>query len=351
MTPQEARERARRFASAAITLADTQPDVSSYNAGYAVELALKARACALNGWKRLPGDRREATEWAREAGLPNNRVLWGHDLNNLLKVSDSLRMETDSYHDVDWDTAADWDSTHRYQPVGSVTPERARERAGESEKVVCELETYEIIRVLMKIERELTEEHGLFFLFAYFISPHYNRWGLYFVYGGQTEYSYMAMLRDVECRLKRELDEDLRARINHVRPMSANREEVLALIHYAEKERGGVQGEALDVRTGFESGYDGVEMPTGVIITAGDWTSEQIASSMGIHRSPNRFVFQVGNKSTLMVHPELLWGHVNGRSATCEDDPSQVRFLNWSTLKQGSIVPPGARFRRRGRRA
>jgi HEPN domain-containing protein len=80
-----------------------------YVAGYAIEIALKARICKSLKWKEFP-------ETAKEfEGLSNLKT---HKLSLLLRLSG--REEFIKKHAfLDWSAVVSWDPEMRYRPAGS----------------------------------------------------------------------------------------------------------------------------------------------------------------------------------------------------------------------------------------
>jgi HEPN domain len=160
MTPKQLRQNARnKLASSKSLLAAGQYDDASYLAGYAIELALKARYCTRNQWADFPDDRAEATR----RGV---RGMLVHDLKKLLKLSDHISLQNNSMLNIDWDRALDWSEQRRYQPVGSVTREPAEKQIEETEKLFDELALFEIVEKLLIIEREVSQSQGPFTFFG-----------------------------------------------------------------------------------------------------------------------------------------------------------------------------------------
>ncbi|MEO8383412.1 MAG: HEPN domain-containing protein [Acidobacteriota bacterium] len=84
-------------------------DGARYLAGYAVEIALKARICKTLGWKEFPETPKEFE------GLVTFKT---HKLPLLLRLSgreEVIRREVL----VEWSVVAVWDPETRYRPVGS----------------------------------------------------------------------------------------------------------------------------------------------------------------------------------------------------------------------------------------
>jgi hypothetical protein len=102
MTPQEFRAKGwDNIKSARALLDQGHWDNAAYLVGYATEYALKARLCTRRGWAEFPENRKEATK----RGVPN---VITHDLDELLKLSDAVRITTASLHNIDWPRVVDW---------------------------------------------------------------------------------------------------------------------------------------------------------------------------------------------------------------------------------------------------
>ena len=98
-----------RLKDAQILLAGKRYDGAVYVCGYAIELALKARICALLKWSGYPDTGGEF------ASLTSFRT---HDLAVLLRLSgraDRIRTK----HLIDWSVVAEWDTESRYRVIGT----------------------------------------------------------------------------------------------------------------------------------------------------------------------------------------------------------------------------------------
>lgn len=104
-----------RLSDAQVLLQAGRFDGAVYLAGYAVEMALKARICATLRWTGFP----EAShEWK---GLLSLKT---HDLEILLRfsgVEDTIK----TTHLAEWSTALDWDPATRYRASGRATVREA----------------------------------------------------------------------------------------------------------------------------------------------------------------------------------------------------------------------------------
>jgi HEPN domain-containing protein len=92
-------------------------DGAVYLAGYAVELALKARICRTLRWAGFPETNRE---------FAGKRSLRTHDLETLLDFSGVRDAVLDDAGSA-WDQVVEWSPERRYDPVGTTTPQEARD--------------------------------------------------------------------------------------------------------------------------------------------------------------------------------------------------------------------------------
>ena len=161
MTPKQLREKGWQFIQTAQSEFQAgRYDNASYNARYAGEMALKARFCTRKGWADFPDDRKEA----KRRGAPD---VVTHDLDDLLKLSDSVQLKSNSMHAIDWGAISNWDVEERYTPIGTITRELAEARIRETQKLFIELAHFEIVEKLLAVEHILSDEFGPFNLFAF----------------------------------------------------------------------------------------------------------------------------------------------------------------------------------------
>ncbi len=92
-------------------------DGAYYLAGYAVEIALKARICRTLRWRGFPETSKEFT------GLYSLRT---HDLEMLLRFS-GVEGKVQATRKKEWSVAVKWNPEKRYQAVG----QSARQEAGD----------------------------------------------------------------------------------------------------------------------------------------------------------------------------------------------------------------------------
>jgi HEPN domain-containing protein len=104
-------------------------DGATYLAGYAVEIALKARICKSLKWRGFP-------ETAKEfEGLLTFKT---HKLPLLLRLSgreDAIKQRVF----VEWSAVASWDPETRYRPVGSSSQREAELMIASAEAILREL--------------------------------------------------------------------------------------------------------------------------------------------------------------------------------------------------------------------
>src|SRR4051794_4445584 len=90
-------------------------DGATYPAGYAVEIALKARTCKSLKWQGFPETTKEFE------GLITFKT---HKLPLLLKLSGREELIKQRVF-VEWSAVSSWDPETRYRPVGSSTKREA----------------------------------------------------------------------------------------------------------------------------------------------------------------------------------------------------------------------------------
>jgi HEPN domain-containing protein len=100
-----------RLADSEALLRARRYDGAIYVAGYAVELALKARICKTLRWRGYPSTRKE---------FENLLSFKSHDLDVLLHLS-GAETRIKLHYFADWSAVASWDPEARYKPVGSAT--------------------------------------------------------------------------------------------------------------------------------------------------------------------------------------------------------------------------------------
>ena len=158
MTPAEMRKRAwRSLDTAEAVLRHGDSDVAAYLAGQAAELALKSRYCAANGLASLPTGRKELQK----------HKLNEHRLDELLELSDSIKVQRTALDSIDWARVSEWHNEDRYRPFGSVSPERAAARIEQTRRLFTALVHHEVVTALSKAESQLAAEGVVFNLFAW----------------------------------------------------------------------------------------------------------------------------------------------------------------------------------------
>jgi HEPN domain-containing protein len=104
-----------RLRDAEALLGAERYDAAVYLAGYAVEIALKARICRTLRWDVFPST---VTDFK---GYHSFRT---HDLDTLLSLS-GAEQRIERAHQMAWDALGAWKPEMRYEPDGAVTFETA----------------------------------------------------------------------------------------------------------------------------------------------------------------------------------------------------------------------------------
>lgn len=104
-------------------------DGATYLAGYAVEVALKARICKSLGWKDFPETTREFE------GLLTFKT---HKLPLLLRLSGREQIVKRKVF-VEWSAVASWDPETRYRAVGTSSKNEAELMIASAEAILEEL--------------------------------------------------------------------------------------------------------------------------------------------------------------------------------------------------------------------
>jgi HEPN domain-containing protein len=118
-----------RLADAEVLLQAGRFDGSAYLCGYAVELALKARACKTLKWADFPEKDKEFK------GLGSFKT---HDLDILLRLSGREQYIKVNFF-AEWTVVSQWNPESRYQPVGTVTTVTAQGMISAAKKVLANL--------------------------------------------------------------------------------------------------------------------------------------------------------------------------------------------------------------------
>jgi hypothetical protein len=104
-----------RLKEARILFRSRQYDGAAYLCGYAMELALKARACRHLRWPGLPENRNEYKSF---------QALRTHDLEALLELS-GVQARVSTVYLAQWSVVYDWNPEVRYRRIGSVSRDTA----------------------------------------------------------------------------------------------------------------------------------------------------------------------------------------------------------------------------------
>ena|ERR1051325_7653935 len=97
-----------RLLDATALLKAKRYDGAYYLAGYAIELALKARICRTLKWSGFPESAQDFK------GLQSIKT---HDLEILLRFS-GIESRLKQKHMTEWSVVLNWNPEKRYQPVG-----------------------------------------------------------------------------------------------------------------------------------------------------------------------------------------------------------------------------------------
>lgn len=118
-----------RLADAEVLLQAGRFDGSAYLCGYAVELALKARACKTLKWTHFP------EKDAEFKGLGSFKT---HSLDILLRLSGREQYIKVNLF-AEWTVVNQWNPESRYQPVGTVTTATAQGMISAAKKILAKL--------------------------------------------------------------------------------------------------------------------------------------------------------------------------------------------------------------------
>jgi hypothetical protein len=106
-----------RLRDAQVLLRARRFDGAYYLAGYAIELALKARICRTLKWTEFPEASKEF------GGLQSLRT---HDLEILLKFS-GVESRVHATRKKEWSVVVEWNPEKRYRPMGQAARREATE--------------------------------------------------------------------------------------------------------------------------------------------------------------------------------------------------------------------------------
>ena len=161
LTPSQLRElSAKNLERARRSLAAKDPDHAAYEAGHAVELALKARYCTFMQWADFPNDDKDR----KARGGPD--CVHHHDLQRLLRVSPNS-WHIPHFANVQWDIVSDWDNQDRYKGIGHKIQEQAQTMLEESSQLIYELRKFDTAEALVLVEHAVSAQLGPFWLFAW----------------------------------------------------------------------------------------------------------------------------------------------------------------------------------------
>lgn len=159
MTPKDLRERSIQFiASARSNLHARRFENASHDAGFAAELALKARYCTKHGWSSWPNSIKEFL------ALGGQRPAFSHGLDDLLRLSDSAQIP--QFASIDWNGVASWDVNDRYSPTGSADQALVSQRVEDTAKLCIGLAHHELIRIIRTFHIAEATANGWFNLFT-----------------------------------------------------------------------------------------------------------------------------------------------------------------------------------------
>jgi|GEM_PF-5545189 len=275
LTPQQFRENARQNLADARALLEQSPRNAAYLAGYSVEFLLKARYCVLRKWPRFPRDNNELVEWNKRDGVETKDKLFVHDLDALLRLSDTVYIKRSSFNRIDWDRATDWSEQIRYQPKESVSRAEAEELINEVAKVCEEFLLHDVLQAMLEVEIDISKRFGPFNCFSLVKHPKNGTWVLLIAWYARTEEKWKAR----ECELKRRIDEtidpDLRAQIASIEAIDPRHPVLLGLYQLLGMLGGGILHSprsmfSRNIVIGFPT------FPDGFVITAGNWADSSL---------------------------------------------------------------------------
>lgn len=269
-TPIELRTNARKNIADAWALLEQSPKNAVYLAGYAPEFMLKARYCRKRGWDRFPESVKELREWNDRDGVVLNEKLFVHDLETLMRVSDSVALKASSYNRIDWDRVGNWSESVRYEPVDSIAPAEAEAIIAEIEKLCDEILVLELLEALVKIERELHTRFGLFHCFA-LVKPKPNEgWRLWVAWYARNENEGRMRETALQELIQSHLDEDLQRALECVEKLNPDQPVLNGLYLLLRSLGGGIAHSPRSmVARNIVSSFP--MFPDGFVITAGAW--------------------------------------------------------------------------------
>jgi hypothetical protein len=278
LTPQQFRENARQNLADAQALLEQSPRNAAYLAGYSVEFMLKARYCTLRGWSRFPSGVTELVEWNKRDGVTMADKLFVHDLEALLRLSDSVSLKTSSFHRIDWDRASDWSEHIRYEPPGSVTREEAAELITEVTKLCDELTVFDLLKSLWNIEVDTSKRFGPFHCFALVKHPQTAAWIVLAAWYARTQREWDLRAEALHKAIGEQIDADLRALITGVEILDPKHPVLQGLYQLLGMIGGGILHSprsmvARNIVVGFPM------FPDGFVVTAGSWSPDSLEAA------------------------------------------------------------------------
>lgn len=271
MRPFELRLKAIKNIKDAETLIDSSPDNAFYLAGYSIEFILKARLCTTRDWPRLPSNNAEKKEWNRRDGRSQNEKVFIHDLQDLLTLSNTISIKSNSFNRINWEQTCSWTEQTRYKPIDSVTNQEAKEYVAEVRKVVEILMEYELVQVLLKKEKDVCERYGAFHCFVLLKNPKDKLWTLLMSWCSPTQELQDLRAEEIMAFFE-SMDEDLRGMIGNIVFEKIDRPAIKSAMAQAAM-IGGVQHRP----SAYFSNNIVVGLPKlhpGYFITAGNWSIE-----------------------------------------------------------------------------
>lgn len=281
VTPQTLRENAAKQLEAAKALVDVHPHTAAYLAGYAIEFVLKARYCRLRKWSTFPDSPDQLRDWNSRDGVQMPGRLFTHNLDELLRLSNSVSIKTGAFGAINWERASDWSAEMRYQPAQSTTTEDARRQIEETERVVDELMRYEVVSELLAIEVDLSNRFGSFYFYGYVEHPadmaKEPEWGLLFSWAAPTQEQYYAQCKELKSRIE-SLSSDIRARIRFFTDLPPDAP-IMRAVFVMQSVFGGVfkafkHAPSVILNDNLVAGLP--PPPNGFILTAGNWSRDSL---------------------------------------------------------------------------
>lgn len=278
LTPLQLRENARQNLADARALLPSSPRNAAYLAGYAVEFMLKARYCVLRKWPRFPSSAQELIGWNKRDGVAMQDKLFIHDLETLLRLSDMVYLKSSSFHRIDWTRATDWSEQLRYEPAGTISTDEAEELISEIEKLVSELNVFEVLQSLWATEIDLSAQYGPFHCFSFVKHPKTSKWVVLASWYARTQEEWDGRMTALAKKIDDALDSDLRTLVSSVEVIDPHHPVLQGLYVMLSAFGGGIMHSPRSlVARNIVVGYP--MFPDGFVITAGNWQSESLEKS------------------------------------------------------------------------